>query len=75
MEYVLRVFWLGKPDITLMPPPAMPDQVDNKPKKRLDTPLAAMLPSKYENTDVTELFPDFRHDKVQCFKLKSSKLM
>ncbi|KOB67304.1 Transcription initiation factor TFIID subunit 1 [Operophtera brumata] len=30
----------------------------------LDTPLAAMLPSKYANVDVTELFPDFRPDKV-----------
>lgn len=34
-----------------------------KPKK-LETPLAAMLPSKYANVDVTELFPDFRPDKV-----------
>lgn len=56
-----------------MPPPALPtsEQVDSKPKKRLDTPLAAMLPSKYENTDVTELFPDFRHDKVNLTKTES----
>lgn len=33
-------------------------------KKKLETPLAAMLPSKYANIDVTELFPDFRHGKV-----------
>lgn len=32
--------------------------------KRLETPLAAMLPSKYENVDVTTLFPDFRVGKV-----------
>lgn len=58
--------FLGHGDTSLMPPPAQP--LENagypKPKRRLDTPLAAMLPSKYENTDVTELFPDFRHDKV-----------
>lgn len=32
--------------------------------KRLETPLAAMLPTKYENVDVTTLFPDFRVGKV-----------
>lgn len=39
---------------------------DRKPDKfkRLETPLAAMLPSKYENVDVTTLFPDFRVGKV-----------
>lgn len=35
--------------------------------KRLETPLAAMLPSKYENVDVTTLFPDFRVGKVIIF--------
>lgn len=35
--------------------------------KKLDTPLAAMLPSKYANVDVRELFPDFRPDKVLRF--------
>lgn len=42
----------------------------DKELRRLDTPLAAMLPSKYANVDVTELFPDFRPDKVSgcsCF--------
>lgn len=38
-------------------------QTSEAPKK-LETPLAAMLPSKYANTNVTELFPDFRPDKV-----------
>lgn len=36
-------------------------------RKKLETPLAAMLPSKYANIDVTELFPDFRHGKVLRF--------
>lgn len=36
-------------------------------RKRLDTPLAAMLPSKYADFDVTELFPEFRHNKVLRF--------
>ncbi|XP_055848385.1 transcription initiation factor TFIID subunit 1 isoform X1 [Episyrphus balteatus] len=36
-------------------------------EKKLDTPLAAMLPSKYANIDVRELFPDFRPDKVLRF--------
>ncbi|CAK1547222.1 unnamed protein product [Leptosia nina] len=51
----------------LMPPPStVPKQKSDKPRK-LDTPLAAMLPSKYANVDVTELFPDFREDKVLLF--------
>ncbi|XP_068631569.1 transcription initiation factor TFIID subunit 1 [Battus philenor] len=51
----------------LMPPPStVPKQKSEKPKK-LETPLAAMLPSKYANVDVTELFPDFRPDKVLLF--------
>ncbi|GBN59852.1 hypothetical protein AVEN_111686-1 [Araneus ventricosus] len=33
-------------------------------EKKLDTPLAAMLPSKYKNMDVTKLFPEFRHGQV-----------
>lgn len=36
-------------------------------EKKLETPLAAMLPSKYANVDVCELFPDFRPDKVLRF--------
>lgn len=35
--------------------------------RKLETPLAAMLPSKYANVDVRELFPDFRPDKVLRF--------
>lgn len=62
-----------------MPPPPKPTNKDQKEsehvemeRKKLETPLAAMLPSKYANVDVTELFPDFRHGKVnefRCFKL------
>lgn len=43
-------------------------QKTDKPKK-LETPLAAMLPSKYANVDVTELFPDFRPDKVNNYHM------
>lgn len=57
----------------LMPPPSSTpssrESADRKlsASKRLETPLAAMLPSKYANTDVTVLFPDFRPDKVLRF--------
>ncbi|XP_030373648.1 transcription initiation factor TFIID subunit 1 isoform X4 [Scaptodrosophila lebanonensis] len=35
--------------------------------RKLDTPLADILPSKYQNVDVCELFPDFRPKKVLRF--------
>ncbi|XP_031356543.1 transcription initiation factor TFIID subunit 1 isoform X2 [Photinus pyralis] len=54
-------------DSRLMPPPPPQAAGDTEPKRKLDTPLAAMLPSKYQNIDVTELFPDFRHGKVLRF--------
>lgn len=68
----------SKNDEQLMPPPPVPIGKENKDsevnkfnddfdKKKLETPLAAMLPSKYANVDVTELFPDFRHGKVCNF--------
>ncbi|KFB52614.1 AGAP003882-PA-like protein [Anopheles sinensis] len=73
----------GVDDKELMPPPTAPISGDGgaasatatsdseesskeKPKK-LETPLAAMLPSKYQNVDVREFFPDFRPDKVLRF--------
>lgn len=34
---------------------------------QLNTPLAAILPSKYKGCDVTELFPGFKHNKVLRF--------
>lgn len=42
-------------------------EIKAKADKKLDTPLGAMLPSKYADVDVTELFPDFRQDKVLRF--------
>ncbi|XP_045464560.1 transcription initiation factor TFIID subunit 1 isoform X2 [Harmonia axyridis] len=52
----------------LMPPPPAPQETDPEgDKKKLETPLAAMLPSKYVDVDVRELFPDFRHGKVLRF--------
>ncbi|KAJ8919713.1 hypothetical protein NQ315_006241 [Exocentrus adspersus] len=69
-----------KNDDELMPPPPPPVPDANKEhretavekpqeieRRKLETPLAAMLPSKYANVDVTELFPDFRHGKVLRF--------
>ncbi|XP_017474029.1 PREDICTED: transcription initiation factor TFIID subunit 1 isoform X2 [Rhagoletis zephyria] len=50
-----------------------PDSLNSETKsvkpteRKLDTPLADMLPSKYANVDVRELFPDFRPDKVLRF--------
>ncbi|XP_011211666.2 transcription initiation factor TFIID subunit 1 isoform X2 [Bactrocera dorsalis] len=42
-------------------------KLDKPTERKLDTPLADMLPSKYANVDVRELFPDFRPDKVLRF--------
>ena len=61
-----------KSDTQLMPPPPLPgsdrDEISAEQteirRRKLETPLAAMLPSKYAHVDVTELFPDFRVDKV-----------
>lgn len=49
-----------------MPPPASKNLEDRK-KKKLETPLAAMLPSKYADIDVTQLFPDFRYGQVRKY--------
>ena len=61
-------------DSVLMPSPRTPTSskasgasLSEQYKKKLETPLAAMLPSKYTNIDVRELFPDFRPDKVLSF--------
>ncbi|CAG9761722.1 unnamed protein product [Ceutorhynchus assimilis] len=58
-------------DKSLMPPPPLPSTSSPEnavvEKRKLETPLAAMLPSKYANVDVTVLFPDFRHGKVLRF--------
>ncbi|XP_011494870.1 PREDICTED: transcription initiation factor TFIID subunit 1 isoform X2 [Ceratosolen solmsi marchali] len=64
-----------KLDIQLMPPPPIPEEkelltaeeAEAALKRKLETPLASMLPSKYANVKVTELFPDFRPNKVLRF--------
>ncbi|KAG8039641.1 hypothetical protein G9C98_000370 [Cotesia typhae] len=67
---------VNKLDKKLMPPPPAPseekenltpDEVEAVRQRKLETPLASMLPSKYANVDVTELFPDFRPNKVLRF--------
>lgn len=66
---------INKSDTQLMPPPPIPDEkeiltpeeVEAARQRKLETPLASMLPSKYANIDVTELFPDFRANKVLRF--------
>lgn len=39
---------------------------ENEPKKKLNTPLASMLPKELESVDVTQLFPKFRPGRV-CY--------
>ncbi|XP_065225060.1 transcription initiation factor TFIID subunit 1 isoform X2 [Planococcus citri] len=56
-----------------MPPPLVPVSKpsahgsEDSRKRKLETPLAAMLPEKYANVDVREFFPDFRVSKVLRF--------
>ena len=47
--------------------PLTPEEEEALKNKKYETPLASMLPSKYANVDVTELFPDFRPYKVLRF--------
>lgn len=64
-----------KLDSHLMPPPPAPpekesltpEEAEAARKRRLETPLASMMPSKYANISVTKLFPDFRPNKVLRF--------
>ncbi|XP_063980218.1 transcription initiation factor TFIID subunit 1 [Diachasmimorpha longicaudata] len=66
---------VNKSDKQLMPPPPVPEENESLTaeeaeaarQRRLETPLASMLPSKYANIDVTEIFPDFRPNKVLRF--------
>ncbi|XP_043261805.1 transcription initiation factor TFIID subunit 1 isoform X2 [Colletes gigas] len=66
---------INKSDTQLMPPPPVPEEkevltaeeAEAARQRKLETPLASMLPSKYANVDVTELFPDFRANKVLRF--------
>ena len=58
---------LPKNDSVLMPPPLHRDTLSNNgdyQNRKIITPLAAMLPSKYADIDVNEIFPDFKPDKV-----------
>ena len=62
---------------SLMPPPPVPppkgvktsssNSNDNSSEKKLETPLAAMMPSKYVGVNITDVFPDFRPDKILRF--------
>ncbi|KAJ8667283.1 hypothetical protein QAD02_008945 [Eretmocerus hayati] len=62
-------------DGQLMPPPPVPEEkealtpeeAEAARRRKLETPLASMLPSKYANVSVTEIFPDFRPGKVLRF--------
>ncbi|XP_015433770.1 PREDICTED: transcription initiation factor TFIID subunit 1 [Dufourea novaeangliae] len=66
---------VNKSDTQLMPPPPVPEEkealtaeeAEAARQRKLETPLASMLPSKYANVNVTELFPDFRANKVLRF--------
>ncbi|KAK0086570.1 hypothetical protein PV325_002974 [Microctonus aethiopoides] len=66
---------VSKSDKQLMPPPPVPEEKENLTpeeveaarQRKLETPLASMLPSKYANVNVTDLFPDFRPNKVLRF--------
>lgn len=64
-----------KEDKDLMPPPPVPKEKEALTseeemaamKRKLETPLASVLPSKYAGVDVTTLFPHFRPRKVLRF--------
>lgn len=56
-----------KPTLTLLLNNNETKETNEQKHKKLDTPLAAMLPSKYADLDVTELFPEFRHNQVLRF--------
>ena len=62
----------------LMPPPSLTPIVSKPvvPLKDVKKPLASMLPEKYKNVDIAELFPEFRENQVlrfsRLFPIKSS---
>ena len=63
-----------KVDEELMPPPSSAPRL--KDAKDVRKPLASMLPDKYKDTDVRELFPQFRANRVlrfsRLFRIKNS---
>ena len=63
-------------DARLMPPPPAVGGTGAAPpppprRKQLNTPLGAMLPEKYASVEITDLFPDFREDKVCAASVES----
>lgn len=69
---------VSKSDSELMPPPPLPRTSEvgslspSEDRRKPITPLAAMLPSKYANVDVREIFPDFRTDAVSTSTTRCS---
>lgn len=57
----------GDNDSKLMPPPPPALLRPKSPVKPVVRPLEAMRPEKYKNTDVRDLFPAFRENKVLRF--------
>ena len=59
-----------------MPPPASTNSMSKPIQGPVKKPLASMLPEKYKNVDITELFPEFRENQVlrfsRLFPIKSS---
>ncbi|XP_015118344.1 transcription initiation factor TFIID subunit 1 isoform X2 [Diachasma alloeum] len=57
----------------MLPPPkpegesSIPGEAESARQRRLETPLAPLLPSKYAGIEVTEIFPDFRPNGVLRF--------
>lgn len=58
-------------DSKLMPPPLpepiTAEEAEEIKRRKMETPLAAMLPPKYANVHVIKLFPDFRPNRVLRF--------
>jgi TATA box-binding protein binding len=57
-------------DSSLMPPPVVPvitNKVVHRVKRNVKTPLASLLPSRYADVDVQEMFPHFEPGKILRF--------
>ncbi|XP_059084202.1 transcription initiation factor TFIID subunit 1-like [Tigriopus californicus] len=70
---------LMPPPVDIPKPASEPSiKVEAPPVKRDHRPLASMLPAKYKDVDVQELFPEFRHGQVlrfsRLFPIKESHL-
>eukprot|EP00095_Tigriopus_kingsejongensis_P010565 maker-scaffold2286_size17589-snap-gene-0.4 protein:Tk10565 transcript:maker-scaffold2286_size17589-snap-gene-0.4-mRNA-1 annotation:"transcription initiation factor tfiid subunit 1 isoform x2" len=66
------------PELPIPPVKSSPDVKSQNSLRRDHRPLAGMLPEKYKNIDVQELFPEFRHGQVlrfsRLFPIKDSLL-